>query len=489
MTALDNEPFVSGKFLVAGQWVAGRKTFEVHNPARVDNIVGLAAWCSAEDVLLAIEAAWGAFASWKSTDLSERIERTLEAAKNLRPYLDDLAKLLVRENGKVLVEAKKDVYRCDEVLEILPHHLNRWFSGMIFEGTQHVEQRRRPRGVTAIISPWNSPMILTFKRVIPAILTGNTVVVKPPSYCPLTIMEALKVVAKSFPDGVLNIVTGPGAEIGEMLATHPAVKTVSLIGGTETGKTVMRMAAPTLKKLYLELGGNDPAIILPDAALSDAEVSRLKGAVLRSAGQVCSAVKRIYVHRSRYEELVAKLTTAFDEVTVGDGLKTGVTMGPLNNKAQYDFVTQLLNDTRAQGRTMLSCGQKESLESWDQGYFVAPTIVADAENDDELVQCEQFGPVIPIVQYDDIDQAVTWANQTPYGLRASIWGGDLQHAQDLAQQLEAGAVFYNQHGIFQDLLLDFPGVKESGVGRETIFGNFELFCDTYGFAHDRGDNV
>lgn len=476
---------VSGRFLIAGEWIEGKDKIQVKNPAHIHEIVGEVAVCNAEDILTAIETAHAVFPSWRDTSLQERKEYLQKAASKYATVMDYLTTLLVRENGKVFAEAKKDIYRCKDVLLQLADSADDWFAGVRFDGSsQTVYQMRRPRGVAAVISPWNSPMILSFKRIIPAVLTGNTVVFKPPTNCPLTIMAAMSIVASELPPGVINIVTGKGGNVGEVLCANPAVKTISLIGGTETGKSVMQLAAPTLKKVFLELGGNDPAVLLHDVVLDEKKMTNLRGAILRAAGQVCSAVKRVYAPRSRYDEICEKLIASFNEVVVGDGLNAKSTMGPLNNRSQFNYVSSLIEDAREDGRQIVECGNILDASTWDEGYFIRPTVVMGASQLDTLVQCEQFGPVIPVIPYDDEEEVVAFANDSEFGLRASVWGNDMQHAMELSAKIQAGGVFFNQHSIYHDLLLDFPGVKYSGVGRETTWCNFELFCDTYGFAYE-----
>src|SRR5699024_6746395 len=242
---------------------------------------------------------------------------------------------------------------------------------------QHVKVLRRPRGVTAIITPWNSPVILTIKRVVPAILTGNTVVVKPATNCPLTISEFLKELAETFPPGVINIVTGAGREVGDVLISDSRIKTISFVGGTETGKQIMERSSSTLKKLHLELGGNDPAIVLEDADLNDENITKLKNGVLRNAGQVCSAIKRIYVHESRYYELLDKLGRKFNQVIVGEGIHPDSTMGAMNNEGQLNYVQELIEDTVTTGGQVNFYGTKLNEEKWEKGHFMLPAIATN----------------------------------------------------------------------------------------------------------------
>lgn len=477
-------PAVSGQYLIDGTWYKGKKRRGIINPACHTEIVGEVAIVTEREVTSAIDSAQQAFQSWSQSSIEERIDRMLQAATAIEPIIDKNIYLYVRENGKVLAEAQKDLHRCLDVMRSSAKALRQWWEPEFWsQRPQNVQIRRRPKGVTAVITPWNSPVLLTFKRVVPAILTGNTVVVKPASNCPLTVMTLLKEMAAHFPSGVINIVTGSGSMIGEILSTDPRVQVISFVGGTETGKSIMQMASNTLKKLYMELGGNDPAILLPDVVLDETALSRIQGGVLRAAGQVCSAIKRIYVHQSRYEEFVNKLTDRFNGVIVGNGVISDVHMGPLNNQKQFHFVQDLIEQTKSAGRHVITVGSKFDPETWDQGYFVLPHIVTDASPSDALVRCEQFGPVIPIIKYQEVEEAIQYANDSIYGLRASIWTSDREKAIALADQIQAGAVFHNNHTVFQDLHLDFPGLKQSGVSQETRCFNFELFADSYGLAN------
>lgn len=476
-------PSISGQFLINGEWVKGAKVTDVTNPASLTEVVGQVALCSKEDVQQAIDAAEQAFPAWASTPAAKRAELVKEASKHLAPIIEQTVPLFVRENGKPQVEAKKDIMRCVEIMSQGADALVKWWEPQSIPGGQMVQLRRRPRGVTAVISPWNSPMILTFKRVIPAILAGNTVVVKPATDCPLTVLATLKVVAEHLPPGVINIVTGSGALVGEQICADPRVRTIAFTGSTETGKRIMSMSAGTVKKLYMELGGNDPALILPDAVLDETAMTRIRMGILRAAGQVCSAIKRVYVHESRYEEFMSKLTREFGRMIVGNGMQPDAMMGPINNKAQYDYVTGLIERTKQAGAQVDTLGIKLDEESWGEGYFLLPSIATGLDQSSELVRAEQFGPVIPVLKYSDLDEAIAMANDTEFGLRASVWTADQSVAETFADRLDAGAVFFNNHTIFQDLHYDFPGLKESGLSRETQMCGIDLFADTYGFAN------
>lgn len=476
-------PSISGQFLINGEWIKGGKVTDVTNPANISEVVGQVALCTREEVNQAVDAAERAFPAWASTPVEKRAELVKAASEKLAEIIESTVPLFVRENGKPLVEAKKDIMRCVEIMSKGADALIKFWKTETLPGGQMVQIRRRPRGVTAVISPWNSPMILTYKRVIPAVLAGNSVVVKPATDCPLTVLETLKVVAAQLPPGVINIVTGSGALVGDVLCHDPRVRTIAFTGSTETGKQIMKMSSGTVKKLYMELGGNDPALILEDAVLDETAMQRIRMGILRAAGQVCSAIKRVYVHESRYDEFLEKLTKEFQRMIVGNGIQPDAMMGPINNKAQYDYVKGLIERTKQEGAHVETLGIKLDEESWDQGYFMLPSIATGVTQDSELVRAEQFGPIIPVLKFSNLDEVIAMANDTEFGLRASVWTADQEKAEGIADRLEAGAVFFNNHTIFQDLHYDFPGLKESGLSRETEWCSIDLFADKYGFAN------
>ncbi|QBQ07039.1 aldehyde dehydrogenase [Sporosarcina pasteurii] len=474
---------ISGKILVNGEWWTLTEQKDVINPAVKSDVVGFIGMASEEDVDQAITAAADAYSTWSQTSLDKRIERIHQVWERVKDRVNEYTTLFVRENGKTLQEGKLDIQRCVQILKEMPENLKNWYEPKDLSGpAQHVEVRRRPRGVTAIITPWNSPMILTFKRVIPAILTGNTVVFKPATDCPLTIMVFMKELANCLPPGVLNVVTGSGALIGDCIAKDERIKTIAFVGGTNTGKVLMEKSSSTLKKLNMELGGNDPAIILADAKLDKETILKIRNGVLKGAGQVCSAIKRIYVHESRYEELLDKLSDEFNKTIVGNGIQPDVKMGPLNNESQYRFVQGLIDRAEKEGAKVHYFGRKLNEDTWDDGYFMLPAIITNVNQDSEIMKAEQFGPVIPVMPFSDVDQVINYANDSEYGLRASILTTNIEEAKRLADRIEAGAIFFNNHTIFKDLRLDFPGIKESGLSSVTEFGGFEHFTDSYGFA-------
>lgn len=455
---------------------------DVNNPARFSEVVGRVRMYSEGDVDQVLAQAQDAFKTWSRASAEDRASRLRDAARDLWNALPALAALFVRENGKPLREAEVDLRRSIELMEIIVSDLPKWSQPEILDTQQPVFARRRARGVTAVISPWNSPVLLSFKRFVPAIATGNTVVLKPATHCPLTVLECARLINKHLPEGVLSVVTGSGSVVGEKLATDERVRAIAFTGSTETGRRILELGSRTVKKMFMELGGNDPALVLDDAILDDRAIAKMTNAILRAAGQVCVAIKRIYVHDSRYDELVQKLADSFDKSVVGDGLAPETTMGPLNNKAQFDFVAGLIDRCRRKGLSVLTKGTKLDPKTWSEGFFMLPAIVLGANENDEIVKCEQFGPLVPIVPFTDEEQALEWANNTPYGLRASVWTSRRDRAQELADRVEAGAVFWNNHGIFRDLHIEFPGIKQSGFSRESRAAALDHYVDTYGFA-------
>jgi acyl-CoA reductase-like NAD-dependent aldehyde dehydrogenase len=455
---------------------------QIINPARFSEIVGQVSMHSTADVDRVLSRAQAAFKTWSRTTPDERAACLFAAAGKLRNALPELVPLFVRENGKPLREAEVDIRRSIELMELIASDLADWWKPTLVESSQPVWARKRARGVTAVISPWNSPVLLSLKRVVPAIAAGNTVVLKPATYCPLTVLRCAEIINECVPPGVLSVVTGNGSTVGEMLATDERVRAIAFTGSTETGRRIMELGSRSVKKFNMELGGNDPALVLADATLDSAAIERMKNAILRAAGQVCIAIKRIYVEQSRYRELTEKLSDAFDRVVIGDGLVHETTMGPLNNKPQFEFVKALIERCRSGGLNVSMHGKKLDAASWGQGFFLLPSIVQGASPQDEIVQCEQFGPLIPIVAFENEDDAITHANDTPYGLRASVWTSDRTRAEEIADNLEAGAVFWNNHGIFKDLHLEFPGIKQSGFSRESRTAALDHYVDTYGFA-------
>jgi acyl-CoA reductase-like NAD-dependent aldehyde dehydrogenase len=324
-------------------------------------------------------------------------------------------------------------------------------------GTRKVEMRRKPLGVIGCIVPWNFPLILIGLKMPAALLAGNTIVLKPAPTTPLATLRLGELIADIVPAGVINIITDQN-DLGGELTKHPDVRKISFTGSTATGKKVMEGAAATLKRITLELGGNDAAIVLDDVDPKTAAPKIFDGA-FQNSGQVCIAMKRLYVHESIYDEMCDALAAVAKAAVVGDGLQQGTKIGPLQNKMQFEKVKEILDDARKHG-TVIAGG-----EVLDKGYFIRPTIVRDITDGTRLVDEEQFGPVLPVIKYSDPEDALARANASPYGLGASVWSSNMARAHALAQRLDAGTVWINKH---IDLAphIPFGGAKQSGLGTE-----------------------
>ena len=457
----------------------------VTNPAQVDEVVGHVALGTAEDVDDAVAAADEAFTAWSALSAAERAQLLLEAAEAIEVGVPDRARLLTRENGKILQESEADAMGAVRIL--------RYYAGLVEEYTQdeviedargRIVVTRRPMGVGAVIVPWNTPVLLAFLMIAPALLAGNTIVVKPSEMTPLALDDTLRILAEKLPPGVVNVVPGYGDQVGSALVRHPRVRKISFTGSVDTGRAIMREAASTVKNLGLELGGNDPALVLQSATIDDELISELIRGVYQSSGQICYGVKRIYVHRTHYDDFVDRFTQAADQIVVGDGLDAQSTIGPLNNERQYCFVKDLIEETKLSGAVVRTVGKKLDPATWEGGYFLLPSVVTDLSPDANLITCEQFGPVVPVMPFDDEEEAVRLANDSEFGLAASVWTNDIDHGFEVARRIEAGSVFVNIHRVgASDVSMPFGGFKQSGVGRGHGFVALEENSELQTLAH------
>ncbi len=458
--AASADVYVAGKKVSAGRQV-------VRNPARISEVVGHVALGTAAHVDAAVTAATGAAPLWADMRASDRADSLEAAAVVLTSRIDSLAELLTREQGKTLWEARADVAGAVSVLRYYADLSRALDTDEVFRSDERgtICSGRRPIGVAGVIVPWNSPAYLGFLAIAPALAGGNTVVVKPSELAPLALSELASTLADCLPPGVLSVVPGAG-EPGAALAAHPQVRKILFTGSTETGRSIMRAAAGTLKNLSLELGGNDAAVVLESATISDELVTELMLGTFAISGQVCFSVKRIYVHRSHWTTLVEKYCDAVDRLVVGNGLDPSVSMGPLNNRRQYERVQGLLTDAQDRGADVRALGRKADEASWPEGYFLLPHVVTGLPDSAPLVAEEQFGPAVPIIAFDHDDEAVAAANGTEFGLAASVWSDDDAHAMSVARRLQCGTVFRNVHRAgASDVTMPFGGVKQSGIGR------------------------
>jgi aldehyde dehydrogenase len=457
---------------------------EVVNPASVNEVVGWCAMATTEDVESAVRTAAEAAPGWAAYGPHARSGLMLEAATAIEAEVEELTTLLTREQGKILAESRRDVSSASSMLRYYAGFADRLTQEETVPGEHAADLRvrRRPMGVTAIIVPWNVPVLLAFTGIAPALVAGNTVVVKPSEFAPLALTRVLELLAEHLPAGVVSVVNGDGTA-GDALSSHPAVRKIFFTGSTRTGILVMKKAADHVASVSLELGGNDAAIVLPGADLGEDALMALVLAVFRNAGQVCFNVKRIYVHADIAEEFTAAFLRAADRLVTGPGDRPEVVVGPLNNQRQYDAVNRLIEDARARGARLIEVGTMADGTDLLAGWFIRPTVVMGLANDAPLVQQEQFGPVVPIITVSSDDEAVALANGTEYGLTASVWSRDVDRAVAVADRLEAGTVFVNAHTrAVTDQSMPFGGVKTSGVGRNQGFYGIEECTDLQSIA-------
>jgi len=428
-------------------------TLPVLNPATLE-VVGEVPNSTAEEVCAAVEAAQRAAPSWATS--SERDTFLLAAATDLRANVVRLARLLTQEQGKPLREAMEELMGAA--------HWLRSVAGVKLperekiptpQGEARIE--RRPKGIVAAITPWNYPVILAFWKIAPALLSGNCVILKPSPFTPLTSIEIEKLFSAHLPSGVLQVLPG-GDETGSILVQHPGVDHVSLTGSVAAGRAVGAQVGHNLKTATLELGGNDAAIVLEDA--DPAKVARdLFNNAFKNCGQTCTAIKRVYVHHSLHGVLGEALRSQADSLVVGDGMQTATRMGPINNEPQLTRVQSLLADALARGGSVICGGQR--IDS--PGFFHQPTIVTGLPDDALVVAEEQFGPVLPVLDFDNVDDAIERANQSNLGLGGSVWSADPERAMEVTHSLDCGTTWVNRHST-TDPAVPFGGIKESGLG-------------------------
>jgi acyl-CoA reductase-like NAD-dependent aldehyde dehydrogenase len=448
------QPFL---MTIAGLDVAGASTFAVINPA-TGAAFAQAPECSREQLDDAVAAARRASSSWAAIPFAERQQVLISLADLLTDYVDELKLLLTQEQGKPHSDAAAEILsaakRCRSTAQFE-------YPPMVVEDSpdRWGETRRVPLGVVGAIAPWNFPISLAMMKVAPALLAGNTVVLKPSPFTPLTTLRVGQLMQSVLPAGVLNVVAG-GDALGPWMTTHPGIDKIGFTGSTETGRNVMASSAATLKRVTLELGGNDAAIVLPDIDIHET-VEKLFWAAFRNNGQICMAAKRVYVHRDVYKPLMTALVVYAKTIRVGDGAEPGTRLGPLQNLPQYQRVLDLIEDSKANGYRFALAADPPT----DGGYFVPPTIIDNPPEDSRIVQEEQFGPIMPLIVFDDIDDVVDRANASQYGLCASIWSGDADKALEIGSRLQAGTIWVNE-AHYLSPYAPFGGHKQSGLGIE-----------------------
>jgi acyl-CoA reductase-like NAD-dependent aldehyde dehydrogenase len=432
---------------------------DVKNPSTFE-VVGRMPLGTAQDLDDAVSAAARAFRTWSTTPDAERQAACHAVAKQIEDHAEELARLITAEQGKQLnglgsrfevggtvawAHATADLSIPVEVIQDGP------------EG--RIELHRKPIGVVGSITPWNWPMLIGSWHIIPAIRTGNTVVIKPSPYTPLSTIRMVELMNKVLPPGVVNCVTGSDA-LGAAMSSHPGIAKMVFTGSSATGRKIMASAAPTLKRITLELGGNDAGVVLPDADPKAIAPGIFWGAFI-NGGQTCAALKRLYVHDSLYDAVCRELVEFAKTVPMGDGRDETMQLGPIQNQMQFDKVSRFVEEAKQAGGRIL-CG---GAPAGGTGYFYPITFVADVKEGTPLVDEEQFGPALPIIRYSDVEDALQRANADPLGLGGSVWGADTAKAKQLAQRLECGITWVNRHGGIQPNT-PFGGVKQSGIGVE-----------------------
>lgn len=455
------------KLIIDGKKVSTAETFPVLNPA-TEEVVAQCPKATPEHVDQAVAAARRAFPAWSATPDAERSRIVHAIADALEAHSEELSKLLTLEQGKPGVgfagmgaafeiggtmawaHATADLELPVEVIQD--------------NDEARIEVHRKPLGVIGSITPWNFPLMIAIWHTMPALRSGNTVVIKPSEFTPLTTLRAAEIINELVPPGVFNIVTGDGS-LGAALSSHPDINKMVFTGSTATGKKIMQSAAGNLKRITLELGGNDAAIVLPDTDVA-AAAPKIFATALFNNGQTCAALKRLYVHEDIYDEMCEALAAIARSVKTGDG-SGEVDFGPIQNKMQFDKVCTIAREAKESGARFLTGG--EPMEG--AGYFFPVTIVADIADDTRLVAEEPFGPILPILKFTDVEDALRRANDSNNGLGGSVWSTDTQRASELASRLECGTAWVNAHAMIQPNM-PFGGVKESGLGVE--FGRYGL---------------
>lgn len=442
---------------IGGALMAGAAQFDVLNPA-TEQVIAAAPDCSRAELDAAVAAARTAFPAWSALPIDDRRKTLIALADAIETHVDPLMRLLTSEQGKPHADAAGEVYGAAYWLRGAAS-LDLPVTVVENSAERRVETRHLPIGVVGAIAPWNFPLLLAMFKVGPALLAGNTIVLKPSPFTPLTTLKFGEIAAAILPAGVLNIVSG-GDALGPWLTGHPGIDKVSFTGSTATGRRVMASAASTLKRITLELGGNDAAIVMPDADVAKT-AEDLFWAAFRNNGQICIATKRMYVHDDIYDEVKAALLTYAATVQIGDGSKQGTQIGPINNRPQFERVKELIEDCRVQGYAMNVSGKPTE----GAGYFLPLTIVDNPPETSRIVQEEQFGPVLPMLRFTDIDDVIARANDTQYGLGGSVWGDDEDKAIAVAQRIASGTVWVNETQYLSPLAA-FGGQGQSGLGLE-----------------------
>ena len=484
---------VTSSTVTTGLFIGGKErrtpeTMAIADPAKPGVVVGHAASATPEDVRDAVAAAKAAYPAWAALTPPQRAEKMLAALQGIDGANRDAdAAILSQENGKIRFEAWVDSLVLEIRWKLALSHADEVDTAKVLPpipGAIPVQTTvsYQPLGVVSIIVPFNWPIAILGASLPHALLAGNTVIVKPPLTAPLATTRVVQRIAEQLPPGVLNVVTGPDANMSALIR-NPEIAKVCFTGSVGGGKKIMELASASLTRVTLELGGNDPAVILQDAILDDTHLDRLYAAIYDTTGQICMNAKRVYVHASRMDEVVSGLSARLQKAKLGYGLETGTTMGPLHSPAQKKFVDALIQEAKDSGANVLEFGE---LPGGDMkgGNFVRPAIVVNPDPKLRVVTEEQFGPVIPIIPFETEEEAVKAANDSWAGLAGSVWTADPETANRVGGQMVCGYVWVNDHGATRlDLRAPFGGMKSSGIGREQGIEGIRAFQDTRSIAH------
>ncbi len=456
------------QMIINGELRQSQNPVDVLNPA-TEEAFSQCHFSSSNDLDDAVQAARNAFPAWSATSDKERKSKLMELAAIMQDNMPELMELVTKESGKPM-GGLNGIGSGMEVGGAMAWIQSNASIDLPVEVIQdnddaRIEMHRKPLGVVGSITPWNWPLMIAIWHVMPAIRSGNTVVIKPSPLTPVATTRFFEMANEVLPAGVLNVVHGD-TEIGAGISAHKGIDKVIFTGSTPTGKRVMESAAVNLKRLTLELGGNDAGIVLPGANVAEV-APKLFGAGFHNNGQTCAALKRLYVHESQYEEMCAALAELANNTAVGNGLEESTELGPLQNAKQLAIVKDLVDNARSNNARIVAGGDKID----GLGYFFQPTIVADQSDGDRLVDEEQFGPVLPVIKYSDLDDVIERANRSASGLGGSVWSDDIEQAKKVACRLECGSAWINEHGSLQPDV-PFGGVKQSGFGVE--FGVYGL---------------
>ncbi|WP_180994161.1 aldehyde dehydrogenase family protein [Bacillus sp. Marseille-P3661] len=452
---------------INGESVSNSEKLTLHDPANLKVVIGEIPMGNEAHVNKAVECAHIAWPQWSALGADARAEYLQSTAKYIEENIGSLTELLALENGKLLSEAKAELVASVNVLKYYSTLTNELNEDKVIENEQgKMVLTRDSMGVVSVIVPWNFPVLLGFMMAAPALLAGNSVVLKPSTFSPLTLTKILRHMAGMLPNGVLNVVLGSGSTVGHEMTVHPRVRKITFTGSTEIGSKIISEGSKTIKNFSMELGGNDAAIVLSDANIDEEMINKMIKGVFTFCGQICYAIKRIYVSKDRYSEFVEKFTAAADNLKVGHGFNPKATLGPINNKPQFESVQKLIKDLETSNATVTQVGAFVEGVKEEDGYYVLPRIVTGVSHEDDIVQKEQFGPVIPIVPFETEEEAISFANDTEFGLGNSIWTSNEERGFQLAKRLQSGSVFINIHQVGASAVnMPFGGYKQSGIGR------------------------